>query len=885
MTPVIGSLPTGMQSKGELEDYITEKADTKFAALDVTIAAIDADASAALDELFVARDGEADLDTRLGNMQTGIDAATSAAATGVAANIAVVALDDRVDIAHNTDGTQKANSVGTGAVQDGALTTAKFADGSITGAKVAANNIGSSHLQTSSVTTAKVADANITGPKLDPATNTAPSVIRDPYFRNTVPGIDWNGLSRWYTPSASRRIQNDPDNPFGALGTTWRHLATGAGITGFKVWNSETGIRPGQTMRFGALVRAASGTYQMHTRFVKVDGTAITGSDPVSTTVTAEQSGSLLFLSTAEITCPPADAAYCLVSFERKTGSADFNIYALWGGRGPFLSSLPTPTGTTMTPSPNMAFDGLNTEFVDANESWGGVQRWHNPSFISAVDGNTDNRFGGRTLQISNDAGKNFLVSELGIVPGEDTVTFLSLVKSVTAGDIHRLNIHFLDANYTLVSGSTVITGTQLFTTEETLLSMTPQLVPTGTVIIRVLWDFVTATGPLNIFALWGTVNGFPGHAPPPATAGSQQLAQVREWGTPALINKKRLTTWHAQLARIMRGEKVRANACYFGHSWAQRKETRDPLRQMLQAKYGNGGTGFISFRHGDLPDSGGAYRQTFTGPWSTWDDSTGDGTGGPDAKGIDISHETATSAVTPSAWMTVLEGTEAGVVYFQEPNAGSFRMRIDGGAWGSTINAAGTAQPMLATITGLGDGYHTLEGELVTTSTLPGVSFSGAIGLNQTGVCLHPMGNGGSKLSGWLDMPADRWQANLLLYNPHLVLIQHDVNDKIAGKNPGTVYQSEYAELIERIRAVTDASIALVLSHPYSAAGSYGANLFDDGARTLAARLRVGYISLWQYGGSYTLADSLGLMDGAFHASPLGGQMDAQAIYNYLAF
>jgi hypothetical protein len=108
-----------------------------------------------------------------------------------------------IDSHDHTGAPNGGKQLGTGALQDGAVTTEKIApnavtpdkipDGSITGLELAADSVGNVHLQDDAVRTAEIQDGSVTGAKLDPNLFPYGSVI--PWYRPRadvpVPGGGW----------------------------------------------------------------------------------------------------------------------------------------------------------------------------------------------------------------------------------------------------------------------------------------------------------------------------------------------------------------------------------------------------------------------------------------------------------------------------------------------------------------------------------------------------------------------------------------------------------------------------------------------------------------------------------------------------------------------
>lgn len=178
------------------------------------------------------------------------------------------------------------------------------------------------------------------------------------------------------------------------------------------------------------------------------------------------------------------------------------------------------------------------------------------------------------------------------------------------------------------------------------------------------------------------------------------------------------------------------ANLGWFGDSWIQENFIYGPAQADLRAALGgNGGVGFFSLHHNSLIADG----VTVGVGGASW--TIVDGSSSAGAYGADGTH--AVSNGTSSTMQVAnFPNEKLRIHYVNQPNGGSWRYRVNGGAWSSAINTAGTLAFQVVEISGL-TGTNTIDID-VPSQGAGGVIISGFVGLNSTGVRTHRLGNGG---------------------------------------------------------------------------------------------------------------------------------------------
>jgi lysophospholipase L1-like esterase len=274
-------------------------------------------------------------------------------------------------------------------------------------------------------------------------------------------------------------------------------------------------------------------------------------------------------------------------------------------------------------------------------------------------------------------------------------------------------------------------------------------------------------------------------------------------------------------------------------------------MRATLQARYGDGGTGFHSSAN-TIPglttlgvaaaartayqNAGDLYTLTGAG-WTAFGP-----TGGPGATSLYTS-----GAGDMASW--TFRGTTVDIYFLQGAGAGEYDYRIDTGAWtrvvtyNATVNAAHKR-----TISGLAAGTHTVD----VRQAVGAVYFTGIAAENATGVVVNKF----ARFGGTADLfantdaygPAGQFSGGLS-YPGDLVIYALGINDANTSLDPFTFVQrvGAYVERVRGYGALGDASLLFVLPHggtightphylDYAArlrgvAEAYGAALIDFGA------------------------------------------------------
>jgi lysophospholipase L1-like esterase len=258
------------------------------------------------------------------------------------------------------------------------------------------------------------------------------------------------------------------------------------------------------------------------------------------------------------------------------------------------------------------------------------------------------------------------------------------------------------------------------------------------------------------------------------------------------------LMGWHAALAGrhyaranvVCLGDSITEGqgATAFAHTWPAR------LRDLLRARFPTagvvGGRGFIG--------AASTGTLSYTWPATVTGSPTYDTGWGPKRHTPFLDGDGTPDLITYSA----LQGTAVDILWGRSSLSGTFRYRVDGGAW-TSVDTSGTSQDGQLTRVTLGaSGPHTLEIEAVTAAFKQIVS--GVIeydGDEASGVSVHDCSHFGWESTSWsTPTDADKWPSAIGALAPGLIVIMLGANDQWAGTAPST-FRTNVAGLIAALR------------------------------------------------------------------------------------
>jgi lysophospholipase L1-like esterase len=244
-----------------------------------------------------------------------------------------------------------------------------------------------------------------------------------------------------------------------------------------------------------------------------------------------------------------------------------------------------------------------------------------------------------------------------------------------------------------------------------------------------------------------------------------------------------------------------------FGDSHTASDDWVNAIRTAAQAKYGNGGPGFIQAGH---PYKG--YRRfDATGAnspgWKTTGTMVLRGDANQGLSGVSISTEAAGQTVNLTASGEALE-----IFYLQQPGGGQLELTIDGQRAGA-FSTDGDLGPGHSEYS-LTPGSHQLA--LRTLNFAPVRLFGWALD-NKQGVTVETLGINGAQGHIMLDWNEQIWAAEFNERNPSLVILAYGTNEANSRSWTAKQYRADLIAIIERIRHANQAVAILMIGPPDS--------------------------------------------------------------------
>ncbi len=177
----------------------------------------------------------------------------------------------------------------------------------------------------------------------------------------------------------------------------------------------------------------------------------------------------------------------------------------------------------------------------------------------------------------------------------------------------------------------------------------------------------------------------------------------------------------------------------FMGDSWTDQNRIMQQIKDLLIAKYGESGFGWIAVDN-DITLSR-LTGLTFSRANWTYYDATEDGA---PVAGIGCAHDGKAIYTTgTTATLSLAVKTQTLKIAYRDTVGGKFRYRVDGGAY-TTVTGAGTGNKLFVSITGLTDAVHTIDIDTTVNSGGTTVVLYGFIGLRTApGIEFHKCGNG----------------------------------------------------------------------------------------------------------------------------------------------
>ncbi len=262
------------------------------------------------------------------------------------------------------------------------------------------------------------------------------------------------------------------------------------------------------------------------------------------------------------------------------------------------------------------------------------------------------------------------------------------------------------------------------------------------------------------------------------------------------------LARFHAALEGLREGrdDDGKVRVLIYGASHTQADVYPGYLRAYLQARFGDGGSGFLSltrvnrwFRYTDwtIEDSKG-----WTVEHAQRRDARKDGFYGLLGASGSTSNKRDRTVLSPR-----YEGVAASqfeLFYLEQPGGGSFKLYVDGNRHATISTKADQPGPGYHAIT-LEEGAHTLEirpngdGEV----RLFGVTAE----RDQPGVVVDTLGISGTRAANMLDWHEPTWADNVARRKPDLIVLAYGTNETTDEDQSLARYRAELREVVTRLQ------------------------------------------------------------------------------------
>lgn len=363
-----------------------------------------------------------------------------------------------------------------------------------------------------------------------------------------------------------------------------------------------------------------------------------------------------------------------------------------------------------------------------------------------------------------------------------------------------------------------------------------------------------------------------PQAAPPPAAPGSTPPAplavesgadaggapdaapapQARELALPKLF---------AALRQLANGKRRRVRIVWLGDSHSAADFLPDAVRQPLQARFGNGGPGFVAigldkYRHArTIVKTEGRWRREPQNPASG--SRHDDGVFGPGGvRAIPISADAKSE-------VRLLSGATAGAarweILFRAAGGASATVRLDSGEERRLDARSGTPGPGASPLRRL--RVESKARATLTVSAGAGAPelFGAFVESPGAGVVIDTLGINGARASTPLGWEESAFRAEIAARDPALAVIAYGTNEAASALSADR-YVSHLIELVERLHRASPDADCLLLG-PTDMADAQGNTLprvpeFDAAARRAATRAGCGYFSPYEaMGGEGSIA------------------------------
>jgi len=301
-------------------------------------------------------------------------------------------------------------------------------------------------------------------------------------------------------------------------------------------------------------------------------------------------------------------------------------------------------------------------------------------------------------------------------------------------------------------------------------------------------------------------------HYPPPRvsakvrTASLQKVAlQLDERPDPAIDRPGTLVPFFERLYRLSNGDSPTVHILHFGDSHTASDDWTGVLRDLFQARFGNGGAGFSL---AGIPFKGYRRFDVRGGASKAWDPEglrTGEGDGLFGLGGVSISTERVGQTIYLDADCASVE-----LDYLQQPGGGRIALSDNGETIEETSTEGPFAPGFLEHATS--PGHHRFE---VRTQEPAPVRLFGWVTENPKGITYESMGINGAE-AGLIQ----RWDeamhaAYLKRRDPALIVLAYGTNEASDSKWSEAGYLETFSAILQRLRRAVPAASILVVGPP----------------------------------------------------------------------
>jgi len=337
------------------------------------------------------------------------------------------------------------------------------------------------------------------------------------------------------------------------------------------------------------------------------------------------------------------------------------------------------------------------------------------------------------------------------------------------------------------------------------------------------------------------------------------------------------LYSYRAKVANVLGGTGV-ARVFFTGDSWTEYlEETAKPLAQALYSAYGQAGQGWISMN----ADEGGPtsnLSQLLNGARLVKTGFTRLDMNPTESNALDGCAATATGT---TATVAITNLKTQSLTWWYKDVDGTFRYRIDGGAW-TVVSGGNTGLRKSLEITGLSDNEHSIDFDLVgNTGTI--VMYGGYGTRSTSGVEFSKAGNSGSTTLQWANVsPFVQTYASEL--KPDVVIIILGTNDLTQSVSKPT-FKSGILSLVNAYRNGSP-NCSIILVTPVRAGSTTDLGLMASYAEAMAELSQevanVEFLNLNSFMPPRIVSNDFGIWKDTLHLNETGGRFVTGLLMKY---